>query len=252
MISLFKYYNITPIFVFDGTPPIEKQKIIEQRRELKREAYKKWDELNNELNIADMDIARANEILEEMDKEKKKFVKITKNDVQDIKNLMDAYGVSYIDAEGEADELCAKLVQKKIAYGCLSEDMDLFVYGTTRVFRYLSLLNSTIVVYNLKDILHQLELSLKEFKEICVVSGTDYNIDSEDNYNIYQVLKMFRKYKKTKEEGFYHWLQKNNKVRDINLLNKIYNMFDISTVKLTVTKNHLNLKIPIWMLYVKL
>jgi len=51
---------------------------------------------------------------------------------------MIAYGVSYIDADGEADQLCASLVLKNKVYACLSEDMDLFVYGCPRVLRYLS------------------------------------------------------------------------------------------------------------------
>ena len=52
----------------------------------------------------------------------------------------------------EADELCAKLVVKK-AFACLSEDMDMFVYGCPKVLRYLSLLNETVVVYTQKDML---------------------------------------------------------------------------------------------------
>ena len=37
--------------------------------------------------------------------------------------------------QGEADELCAKLVIKRYAYACLSEDMDLFVYGCNKIMR---------------------------------------------------------------------------------------------------------------------
>ena len=38
-------------------------------------------------------------------------------------------GVSFIDASGEADELCVQLVVKQIAWGCMSEDMDMVVHG---------------------------------------------------------------------------------------------------------------------------
>ena len=70
---------------------------------------------------------------------KKKFIRITPIHIEKIKNLMDSYGVSYCTAEGEADELCVKMVQKNKAYACLSEDMDMFVYGCNRVLRYFSL-----------------------------------------------------------------------------------------------------------------
>ena len=88
-----------------------------------------------------------------MDNLKKKFIRVKQSDIQNVKQLMIAYGVSYIDADGEADELCASLVLKNKVYACLSEDMDLFVYGCPRVLRYLSLLNKTVIMYNTKEIL---------------------------------------------------------------------------------------------------
>jgi len=235
MISLFKYYNIIPIFVFDGTPPAEKMDLLEERREFKKQSKIRWDALNEELDNYKGDNEKISEILEEMDKEKKNFVKIRTNDINKVKDLMDAYGVTYVTAEGEADELCAKLVKKKIAYGCLSEDMDLFVYGTPRVYRYLSLLNSTIVEYNLKVILEQLNLNLEEFKQICVLSGTDYNIDND--MNIYKTLKLFGKYKKSKfNNDFCEWLVNNSKIQDIQHYKNILNMFNISDVNTNMIK----------------
>ena len=39
----------------------------------------------------------------------------------------------YYTAINEADELCASMVINGFAWACLSEDMDMFVYGCTRV-----------------------------------------------------------------------------------------------------------------------
>ena len=152
MISLFRHHNITPVFVFDGTPPAEKRELLEERKRDKEEAKSRWLELETELNSINKndDLDKVNELIEEMDKEKKKFVKISRKDINDVKNLMNAYGVNIIEAEAEADQVCAQLVQKKIVDGCLSEDMDMFVYGCSKVYRYLSLLNSTVVQYDLK------------------------------------------------------------------------------------------------------
>ena len=33
MLSIFRYYNITPIFIFDGKPPIEKKELLIKRSE---------------------------------------------------------------------------------------------------------------------------------------------------------------------------------------------------------------------------
>jgi 5'-3' exonuclease len=110
-----------------------------------------------------------------MDILKKKFIYISKNDIEDVKNLIRYYGATYYDAPGEADELCALLVIKNKVWACLSEDMDMFVYGCPYIIRYLSLLNHTVVLYDMKNILENLSMSQSELREICILSGTDYN-----------------------------------------------------------------------------
>ena len=95
--------------------------------------------------------------------------------------------------------------------------MDLFVYGCPRVLRYMSLLKKTTVMYNLKEMLNEMNLTLDEFRSICIVSGTDYNIGNDDKSgnNLIKTLKYFKKYKKCEEGGknndglFYDWLDKN-------------------------------------------
>ena len=47
MISLFKYYKITPIFVFDGKPPQEKFEELEKRKKLKQKSQQRWFELED-------------------------------------------------------------------------------------------------------------------------------------------------------------------------------------------------------------
>ena len=59
--------------------------------------------------------------------------------------------------------------------------MDLFLYGCPRVLRYLSLINNTVIIYHLHSILNDIELTFNEFKEICVISGTDYNYNKIKN-----------------------------------------------------------------------
>ena len=98
---------------------------------------------------------------------------VSKSEINKVKELFDVYAVNYITADGEADKLCAKLVQKITS--CLSEDMDLFVYGCNRVLRYISIINCTLIYYDIKKILNELENSILQFKQICILSGTDYN-----------------------------------------------------------------------------
>ena len=108
----------------------------------------------------------------------------------------------------------------------------MFVYGCTKVLRYFSLLNHTLVLYDTKKIVEELNLTQKDFREICVLSGTDYNIQSSlytENINLYKVLKLYKKYYKTdKKNGFYNWLQENgNNNLDYALLMSVYSIFEL-------------------------
>jgi flap endonuclease-1 len=241
MLSVFRHYNIIPIFVFDGKPPPEKRELLQKRKEDKQEAENEYNKLKNTLEInKDMDDADKQEIIYNMDMLKKKFVSINKNDIENVKNLIRSYGATYYDAPGEADELCAMLTMKDKVWACLSEDMDMFVYGCPRVIRYISLLNHTAVVYDVKGILNNLGISQKELREICVLSGTDYNLECDDNKNtLTNTLKQFKKYHKSNSKmSFYEWLNENsnNFIKDYDLLLKIYEMFDLNS-------NHFNIKI---------
>jgi len=245
MLSIFRYYNIVPIFVFDGKPPAEKKELLLKRRENRKEALDEFTRLQCVLNSnGDMEDSERQEILGQMDILKRNFIKINKSDIEVVKNLIRSYGATYYDAPGEADELCALLATKGKVWATLSEDMDMFVYGCPHIIRYLSLLNHNAVLYDMKNILQSLGITQKEFREICILSGTDYNSlnnDTKNSHNLNATLKLFKKYFKEKinKENieFYDWLLENtNYIEDYNLLNKIYEMFDLS-------KNHIKVQI---------
>jgi 5'-3' exonuclease len=236
MLAIFRYYNIIPIFIFDGKPPDEKKELLIKRKEDKIAALNEYNILKMKLQLNEsMDDYVKQEIMNAMDMLKKKFVHIGKNEIEKVKNLIRAYGATYYDAPGEADELCALLTIKDKVWGCLSEDMDMFVYGCTRVIRYLSLMHHTVVLYDTKGILENLGISQKELREICILSGTDYNMNlDKDNKQLdstlYTNLKYFKKYNKEKSSNeFYDWLYKNTDcIKDYDLLKKIYSIFDLS------------------------
>ena len=232
MLSIFRCYNIIPIFVFDGKPPVEKNELLIKRREDKHEAEEEYNKLKNILKTdTSIDDDEKQELINNMYILKKKFIRISKNDVENVKQLIRAYGATYYDAPGEADELCAMLTIKGKVWACLSEDMDMFVYGCPRVIRYLSLLNHTIVLYDMKEILDKLGFTQKELREICILSGTDYNsINGENSSNLYTSLKYFKQYQnENSDDEFYKWLNKTTDfIKDYELLKKIYKMFELT------------------------
>lgn len=243
LLSILRYYNIIPIFIFDGKAPIEKKALIQKRFQDREDAENECSRLRESLKDLSNDNEKQN-VLEAIDKYKKKIIYITKEKIDKVKELIRAYGANYIDALGEADEICAMMVIQKKVWACLSEDMDMFVYGCTRVIRYFSLINHNAVLYYTKGILNELELNAQEFREICVVSGTDYNINTEYNsnssVNLFSIIKYFKKYKYfIKKEVlennpiyFYKWLIENSDYKiDLDLLEKINKMFILNYKK---------------------
>jgi len=252
MISIFREHNIIPIFIFDGKPPIEKNGTIELRRKTKNSAREEYYRLKQILdglesqvndgatNIDEVSIentttveidddtyiditTNGEELRNAMKQLKKKFVILKHQHIQDAKSLLQAYGVTYYEAPGEADILCAKMVSKNIVYACLSEDTDMFVYGCSRVLRYLSLSTSKVIMYDFHNILTTLNMNMDEFKQMSILFGCDYSHKPITNIGastmtIFNSYKMFTKYKDENKitEDFYNWvIRENESLADI-------------------------------------
>jgi 5'-3' exonuclease len=218
-------YNIKPIFVFDGQAPPEKKDLIRQRAQLKHAAEAQYNEL-----LLNQDPLQP-QFDEKLAYLKKQFVRIHDTDIVNVKTLIDEMGVEYLEAEGEADQLCAFLVKSKKAWGCLSDDMDMFVYGCAHVLRNFNLTQHTVIYYDLKMVLIELEMTMKIFKEILVLSGTDYNIHS--NTSLDQTIDWLYKYRQycknqhnIHKKSFYEWLTINtNYIDNYEQLMHIYRLF---------------------------
>lgn len=218
MLSLFKCHNIIPIFIFDGKPPAEKRDVLNQRYQDKVTAESKCKELYKQLESVCSNNERET-ILETIQSLKKKCVFLKKEDIQKVQMLITAYGYSYYVASGEADELCALFVRHKKAWACLSEDMDMFVYGIPRVLRYMSLLNRTIVLYDTYDILKSIDITIQNFIELCIMSGSDYtNVNVNDVYKLFNVYNIFKETCDFKRISFRKWLSDNAEKQNIKYM----------------------------------
>ena len=233
LISILKKYLITPVFIFDGKPPIEKRELLIQRRLLKQDAEKKYLEMKSLVETID-NVEDIQKLQGELDSLKRQFISISNEDIENAKRIMEYYGVKYFVAPGEADTLIAYLVKTNKVWGCLSDDMDMFVYGCSRVYRHISLLNHTVIYYDTKAILNDLDMTPKEFCEIMVLSGTDYNINTKTS--IHETIKLFTQYKKhikkNKKMQFYEWtLQNSDYIVDIELLMHHYHIFSLKNTE---------------------
>ena len=74
MINLFRFYNIIPIFVFDGKPPDEKKELIQQRKELRKEAKINYELLKEQYDIAETEEEKNDYLIKWKMKRKNQFV----------------------------------------------------------------------------------------------------------------------------------------------------------------------------------
>lgn len=235
MLSLFRHYGIVPIFVFDGKSPEEKKAVLQKRKQEREIAHLEYHRLTMQLTQCEGvgDEEGVVGVGDEEEKKKKKesiqlameqlkpqLAQLGKTKIAKVKRLLRAFGTTYIEAKEEADEVCASLVINKNAWACLSDDTDMFVYGCPRVLRYFNLLNHTVVLYYTKGILQELGMSQAEFRQICVLSGTDYNPEPDKTKQWHLLLSLFRDYQQQTNTGnkssssscFYDWIIQTNAV----------------------------------------
>lgn len=164
------------IFVFDGEHPDLKKKEIERRRDLKKAAQVKYDEAAKEENI------------EAMRKYSVQTTSLTKEMVEEAKELLLALGIPVVQAPSEGEAQAAYMVKKEDADYVVSQDTDALLFGAIDVVRNLTIsqkkkkantLSYDIVkphILNLSENLNHLGLDNDQLIVLGMLVGTDFNI----------------------------------------------------------------------------
>jgi len=239
-LATLMYYQIRPIFIFDGKSPPEKMALIRRRYTEKKEAESKYDEIQNHLLVLDKNAKEYADACEKLEDLRKKMVRLRHEHVVQAKELIAAFGFEYYEAAGESDQLCAYMVQTGTAWACLSEDMDMFLLNCPRVLRGMSLMNQQWVMYDTAAILGDLNMGLADLIDIVILSGsTDYSIN-EKRKSIVNILDIYKnEYLPvgTFLTSFYQWY--NGKYGGCSEIECMRSMFEISITNMinTATTN---------------
>lgn len=245
----FMSNQIIPIYIIDGTAPIEKSEIINSRNIKKERISEKLITLKNKLNDDSLNLYEKNKILKEINKLNKKNINITNDHINNLIKIFNIFHIPYLRAKGEADNLIATLYKKKVINACLSEDMDILVFGCKKMIKFKS---NKVIEYDLDYILKKLDIKYDKFVELCILLGCDYlkpilrlspneiyynyincenltdlfkdvdlNIDLINKYikDFYNTKQIFKSFKNEKIS----YLKINIRIIDFNLL---YNLFN--------------------------
>lgn len=167
----FMSNQIIPIYIIDGTAPVEKADIINSRNQKKDKINEKITNLKNKLNDELLNDNDKNQILKKIKKLGKSNINITSEHINNLMTMFDIFHIPYIRANGEADNMIATLYKKNVIDACLSEDMDILVFGCKKMIKFKS---NKIIEYDLDYILDKLQLKYNKFIQLCILFGCDY------------------------------------------------------------------------------
>ncbi|PIA60599.1 hypothetical protein AQUCO_00300236v1 [Aquilegia coerulea] len=156
--------GMKPVYVFDGKPPDLKKQELAKRHSRRMDA--------SEYLAA----AIESGVKKDIEKYSKRTVKVTKQHNDDCKKLLRLMGVPVVEASSEAEAECATLCKTGKVYAVASEDMDTLTFGAPIFVRHLmgSSRKFPTVQYEVAKILNELNLTMDQFVDLCILCGCDY------------------------------------------------------------------------------
>lgn len=175
-------YNITPVFVFDGQHPTEKDDTKAKRRDARIATRAKIDALYAQLR-GDI-LERPANVVDELRKELRNYNFISSEDFELFKTVINGIGIPCLQAVGDGEHLCSALcVEGKVA-AVFSVDTDNLVFGCPLVISGFS----EVCTYDeygnrvahldcvrLDRVLEGLGISHSVFVDLCIMCGCDFN-----------------------------------------------------------------------------
>ncbi|MBN1157510.1 flap endonuclease-1 [Candidatus Woesearchaeota archaeon] len=181
-------------FVFDGKAPELKERERVRRKELKIEAGQKYEE------------AKQKEDIEQMKKYAARTARLTKEIIEEAKNLLSALGFPIVQAASEGEAQCAYMAKKGDCFAAVSQDFDSLLQGAPRLVRNLSIagrkkqsgkLNYLTIkpeILNLNENLASLGIDSEQLISLAMLVGTDYNVGGIKGIGPKKAIDLVKKY----------------------------------------------------------
>lgn len=184
-INVLRHYNVEPIFVLDGKPPIEKKETQHERLEI----YKKSKKVLKD--------KRTIENLEDYKKTLKFCSHPTPEDKSAFIEKLKELDCTIFKGECEGEKLCYYLSKKDYVQAIYSTDTDLFAYGNSIMIENIDISQHSIpsITYIDSDSLEKyLGITRNQMLDYCIMCGTDYNKNIK-NFSTKRCLILIKKYK---------------------------------------------------------
>lgn len=207
-------------FVFDGKPPELKEMEISRRREVKEEAIVRYERALKEGKMQEArTYAQATSRLKDMM-------------VDDAKRLLNALGVSWVQAPSEGEAQAAFIAARGDVWGVASQDHDSLLFGAPRMIKNLAITGRRKLprrdvyvevepkIVELAKVLNGLSLTREQLVDVGILIGTDFNPDGVKGIGPKTAVKLIQ------ENGnLENVMAKNPEVRifpDVNTIRRIF------------------------------
>jgi flap endonuclease-1 len=184
--------GIKPAFVFDGKAPELKAKERERRDEIKKEALREYE------------IAKERADISAMKKYAGRTTRLSKEMVDEAKELISAMGMPIVQAKSEGEAQAAYLARKGDCYATVSQDFDTLLYSSPQLVRNLSIsgrrkmtgkigyVNVNPEIISHSEVLSKLGLDNDQMIALAILIGTDYNIGGVKGIGPAKALKLVK------------------------------------------------------------
>lgn len=176
--AFFYQLGATPVFIFDGKHPQEKEAEESCRRERRQKVQEQLENAQQLLRSEPQD----QELMDKVEKLKRQCIHVTSKHISESFEFLTALGIPVIEAPGEAEKCLATLQATQKLHLAVSEDTDTLVSGARRWIRCFGDLNNPrlpplermATEVRLDGVLKGLELSYDAFVNFCVLCGCDF------------------------------------------------------------------------------
>lgn len=193
-VMLFIESGITLIPVFDGKHFRLKDDTKAERQKKKEDREKRIIQLREQIQLQNNPY-----LIEELRSCLEARISFSVEDWDVLKQLFTHMGIPWMQAEYEAEALCARLVRCGVAAAAVSQDGDtlahlakIMIMDVRKDYRQ-GIPNHKCACIVLQDLLGVLHLPPKPFVDFCILNGTDYN-DRVKNFGFVKCLSLMWKH----------------------------------------------------------
>jgi DNA excision repair protein ERCC-5 len=147
----------------------------------------------SDIDVADFLQENEEQWTAERNRREREMDPVSDEMLEEVKLLLQLFGVPYVDAPAEAEAQCAALEALGLVDGIVTEDSDVFVFGGKTVYKNIFDEQKYVEVYAARDAEREMRLTTNSMVALAMLLGGDYTegVKGVGIVNAMEVLETF-------------------------------------------------------------